>query len=65
MTHLAVTEVYDPARRRWHEVAPLPTPRSGIAAEVLEGVIFVVGGEGSRRTFRENEAYWPETDTWR
>jgi hypothetical protein len=31
---------------------------------VVDGVIYVFGGEGSSGTFDENEAYDPEGDSW-
>lgn len=42
----------------------MPTARSGIAAAVLAGKIFVFGGEATTGTFDEAEAYDPKTDTW-
>jgi hypothetical protein len=42
---LAGVEAYDPGVGRWREVRPLPTPRSGIAAAVLQGMIVVLGDE--------------------
>ena len=44
--------------------APLPPTRSGISAAVLEGRIYVFGGEGRGGTFDETEAYDPVTDSW-
>jgi N-acetylneuraminic acid mutarotase len=58
-----VHEVYDPATDTWTTRAPLRTGRSGIGAAVLDGRIFVLGGEASH-TFEENEAYDPSTDAW-
>ncbi len=42
----------------------MPTPRSGIAAAVLNGKILVFGGEATDGTFDEAEAYDPQTDSW-
>jgi hypothetical protein len=39
--NLTSNEAYDPATGRWEQRAPLPTARSGIAAAVLEGRMFV------------------------
>ena len=55
--NLASTEAYDPATGRWEQRAPLPTARSGIAAAVLEGRMFVFGGEAPSGTFNQAEAY--------
>ncbi len=35
---------YDPAAKQWHNLAPLPEPRSSFDAAVLDGKIYVVGG---------------------
>jgi N-acetylneuraminic acid mutarotase len=56
--------VYDPAKDSWDERAPMPTARSGHGAVWLSGRIFVMGGEGTRRVFAQNEAYDPKTDSW-
>jgi N-acetylneuraminic acid mutarotase len=42
----------------------MPTARSGVAAAVLGGRLFVFGGEQAGGVFSENEAYDPETDRW-
>ena len=42
----------------------MPTARSGIAAAVLDGRIFVVGGEAPSGTFQEVEAYDPTSNGW-
>jgi hypothetical protein len=47
---LASDEADDPPTNRWDQRAPLPTARSGIAAAVLEGQMFVFGGEGPAGT---------------
>ncbi|MBI3079664.1 MAG: galactose oxidase, partial [Deltaproteobacteria bacterium] len=44
--------------------APMPTPRSGIAAATLGGRIFVFGGESPAGTFNQTEAYDPGRNTW-
>jgi len=62
--NLQANEEYDAGTGRWRERAPLPTARSGIAAAVLDGKIFVVGGEAPTGTFSQVEAYDPVTDTW-
>jgi len=62
--NLDANEEYDPETDAWTARAPLPTARSGIAAALLNGRIYVFGGEGSQGTFGENEAYDPQTNTW-
>jgi N-acetylneuraminic acid mutarotase len=48
----------------WVERSSLPTPRSGAAAAVVDGKIYVIGGYSSDVMFAINECYNPETDTW-
>lgn len=59
---------------RWTEVdgwtlgAPIPTPRGGVAAGVLDGALHVFGGEGNDAhrdgVFGDHEAYDPVADRW-
>lgn len=37
-------DAYDPARRRWSQLPPLPGPRQGIGAVVVSGALLVPGG---------------------
>jgi hypothetical protein len=37
-------EVYDPATDSWQPGPPLPTPRHGLAAQVVGGRLYVIGG---------------------
>jgi N-acetylneuraminic acid mutarotase len=52
----------------WQPRAPMMTPRAGCGAGVIDGRVFVVGGEGNGASpvgmFDENEAYDPSTDSW-
>jgi hypothetical protein len=52
-------EVYDPATDTWETKTSLPTPRLGMQANVVEGKIYVIGGNSSA-----NEVYNPATDSW-
>jgi len=54
----------DPVTNRWRARKPMPTARSGIAAAVLDGKIFVFGGEATAGTFNQVEAYDPRLDSW-
>jgi N-acetylneuraminic acid mutarotase len=62
--NLTANEAYDPATDRWEQRAPMPTARSGIAAAVLEGRIFVFGGEAPSGTFNQAEAYDAKSNGW-
>ena len=56
--------VYDVARRTWSEAAPLPAPRGGHAAVVLDGRIHVLGGGNSRSTIADHTVYDPAANAW-
>jgi N-acetylneuraminic acid mutarotase len=62
--NLASNEAYDAAIGRWEQRAPLLTARSGIAAAVLEGRMFVFGGEAPTGTFNQAEAYDARSNSW-
>ncbi len=58
----------EPLERRplagiWSTLAPMPTPRSEVAATELDGKIYVFGGFGTGAT--KNEEYDPQANTWR
>jgi hypothetical protein len=61
-TFVANTWVHDPANGGWVELAPMPTPRSGGGAAVIDGKIYVAGGRPpGGHAF---EVYDPATDQW-
>jgi N-acetylneuraminic acid mutarotase len=53
---------YDPLVGKWESKSPMPTVRRAIASAVLDGKIYVAGGQPAR----ENDfaAYDPATDSW-
>lgn len=53
-------QAYDPASDTWTTKAPMPTPRIGFRVGVLNGLLYVVGGDDVGTV----EAYDPVTDTW-
>jgi N-acetylneuraminic acid mutarotase len=63
-----VHEVYDPGSRQWATREPLPTPRGAGYGAVLEGKLYVAGGEvldsPDRLTYGEVEVFDPTTNTW-
>ena len=42
----------------------MPTARAGMQANVVNGKIYVIGGEESDGVVAVNEVYHPVTDTW-
>ena len=62
---LATLEVYDPKGDTWSVKAPMPTPRAALAAGVVGGVLYVVGGEGYQSGVLPTvEAYDPISNAW-
>lgn len=62
---LATVERYDIDTDTWTSVAPLPAPRSDLAAAVVGGKIYVFGGcRGSNNILADVDVYDPVTDTW-
>jgi N-acetylneuraminic acid mutarotase len=56
--------VYDTRSRTWSHAAPLPAPRGGHAAAVLDGRIHVIGGGNSMTTLADHSEYDPSTNSW-
>jgi hypothetical protein len=54
-----VNEVYNSATDTWSTKTAMPTPRLGVSASVVDGKIYVVGGNSNA-----TEVYDPSTDTW-
>lgn len=62
---LARVEVYDIASDTWTPVAPLPSPRSDLAATTIGGKIYVFGGcDDAGTILADVDVYNPVTDTW-
>lgn len=60
-----VGQVY--AQGTWTTKAPMPTPRWGLSAGVVNGTVYALGGVPVSATcsfLGTNEAYDPTTDTW-
>jgi N-acetylneuraminic acid mutarotase len=60
----AEVRTYDPTTGRWADGAPLPRPRGGLAAVVLDGKIHVFGGGNSNSTIADHSVFDPVTDSW-
>ncbi|HEV7388916.1 MAG TPA: kelch repeat-containing protein [Gemmatimonadaceae bacterium] len=63
-TPTAEVFIYDTRTHSWSGAAPLPAPRGGHAAVVLNGKIHVIGGGNSRSTLADHSEYDPMTDEW-
>ena len=50
--------------QRWHELAALPTARSGLGVAVYENQIYTIGGETEQGITGILERYNLETDKW-
>ena len=57
-------QVFEPASATWSPAAPLPAPRGGHAAVVLDGKIHVLGGGNSVSTIADHSVYDPATGSW-
>jgi N-acetylneuraminic acid mutarotase len=61
------TEVYDPATNAWSVVAPMGVPRAYVGGGVIDGMLYVVGGESAAQpgtVLGTLEAYDPVSNTW-
>lgn len=57
--------VYDPSTNVWTTLAPMPTPRGGATAQMLNGMIYVLGGIGANgNSLTTVEIYNPATNSW-
>ncbi|MEX2378376.1 MAG: kelch repeat-containing protein [Dehalococcoidia bacterium] len=57
--------VFDPATGNWSTLASMPTARGGLAAQEIDGKIYVVGGmDNSGASVSTVEVYDPAADSW-
>jgi N-acetylneuraminic acid mutarotase len=56
--------IYDPASNSWSSGASMPTPRSLLAAAVIDGRLVAIGGYGSGGILSTVEIYDPVSDSW-
>jgi N-acetylneuraminic acid mutarotase len=63
-TKYASVEIYDPANDSWQTGPPISEGRGGLAAAVLDGRIYVFGGELPFRVLNLTEMYDPATNSW-
>jgi hypothetical protein len=64
VTYAAAVERFDLATGRWSIEPPLPTPRAGLAAAALDGVIVTAGGERGALVFAAVEVFDPVMGAW-
>jgi N-acetylneuraminic acid mutarotase len=57
--------VYDPVSNTWSQKAPMPTPRTFVAAAELNGEIWVIGGYEDGGSSAKVEIYDPVKNKWR
>lgn len=58
-------QIYDLTTHAWSMAAPMPNPRGGHAAVVLDGRVHLFGGGNSVSTLGDHSEYDPATNTWR
>ena len=59
-----VVEVYDPQTDKWETLPHMPTGRSTLAAAVLDGKIYAIGGYIGPGPVPTVEVYDPQTNEW-
>lgn len=60
----AAVHRYNVKSKQWTGAAPLPAPRGGHAAIVMNGKLHVIGGGNSVSTIDDHDVYDPASDTW-
>lgn len=63
-TFSAALEIYDPARDAWSRGADMPSTRN-MDGTVLDGKLYVAGGNDHGQCTSRAEEYDPATDSWR
>lgn len=53
-----------PANAAWKLKTPPPAPRAGVAAEAINGIIYVAGGSDDSGLTPTLQAFDPTTNTW-
>ncbi|MFP3943830.1 MAG: Kelch repeat-containing protein, partial [Alphaproteobacteria bacterium] len=59
--------VYDPKEDKWRTAAPMPKAQAGLGGAVLNGRLYVFGGEifdPEPAVFKEAWVYDPKADKW-
>ena len=61
---LATVECFNSFQQQWTKLASLRHPRSGHGIAILDGCIYVVGGESDSLIFDNTECFNPATQKW-
>ena len=61
---LSSVERYDPAKNAWEAVTPMSTARRALAAAVVDGKLYVMGGHDGQNWLSSIERYDPAKDEW-
>ncbi len=61
---LSSVERYDPLASAWEPVAAMGAARSAHGAAVLDGKLYVAGGNADNDSSKSVERYDPATNTW-
>lgn len=64
--YISDVEAYDTSADKWAVVSPMPTARDvlGTSTAVVDGKLYVIGGNARGYCTNANEAYDPTTDSW-
>lgn len=61
---VATVEAYDTIAGSWSTIAPLPTPRQGLAATSGPERLYAIGGDNGGAALNTHEIYNPAGDAW-
>jgi N-acetylneuraminic acid mutarotase len=57
--------VFDQVSNKWIEGKPMPTARSALTTQFIDGILYAIGGQDFTGVpVNTSEAYDPKTDTW-
>ena len=63
-TTLPTVECFNSFTQQWRALAPLRYPRSGHGVAILDGLIYIAGGESDALIYDNCECYDPTTARW-
>lgn len=61
---LGAVERYDPASGVWESLPPMPTPRMFLAAVVLDGKLYAIGGSDGKQPLNCVECFDEASNCW-